>query len=156
MRGLFDQPTTYTLALSACPQANSIPSTFQTWDQPTVPKPCSQQPLLHINDDNWTLSYINKPDNSADKPAPCNSPLQDRPPHFDLHAPHTNIPTPCQNIPAPPRQLMGPGAPQPLFPTNSLHLPPIPMSNPSTNTNYFGPPTPEGPPPPQWAPGPPL
>ncbi|KAG5735425.1 hypothetical protein E4T56_gene12790 [Termitomyces sp. T112] len=46
-------------------------------------------------------------------------------------------------------------APQPPFSTNSPHPPPIPMSNPPTDTNYFGPSTPKGPPPPQWAPGPP-
>ncbi|KAG5335721.1 hypothetical protein C0989_000557 [Termitomyces sp. Mn162] len=30
------------------------------------------------------------------------------------------------------------------------------MPNPPTDANYFGPPTPRGPPPPQWAPGPTL
>ncbi|KNZ75283.1 hypothetical protein J132_03703 [Termitomyces sp. J132] len=41
MGGLFDQPAAHTLALSACPRANSVPSTFQTWDQPAIPKPHS-------------------------------------------------------------------------------------------------------------------
>ncbi|KAG5352855.1 hypothetical protein C0989_012609 [Termitomyces sp. Mn162] len=36
--GLFNQPTTHTLALSACPWANSVPSAFQTWDQPAASK----------------------------------------------------------------------------------------------------------------------
>ncbi|KAG5351434.1 hypothetical protein C0989_006484 [Termitomyces sp. Mn162] len=74
---LFDQPATHTLALSACPQANSVPSAFQTWDQPAIPKPCSQQLPLCIDNNNWTLSYIDKPDNPANKPAPCNNPPQD-------------------------------------------------------------------------------
>ncbi|KNZ77624.1 hypothetical protein J132_04991 [Termitomyces sp. J132] len=42
MGGLFDQPATHTLALSAWPWASSVPSTFQTWDQPTAPKLRSQ------------------------------------------------------------------------------------------------------------------
>ncbi|KAG5351814.1 hypothetical protein C0989_004851 [Termitomyces sp. Mn162] len=73
-RGLFGQPTTHTLALSARPWANSIPSTFCTWDQPDATKPCMQWPPLHVNDDNWTLSYINEPSNLTNKPALCNSP----------------------------------------------------------------------------------
>ncbi|KAG5337255.1 hypothetical protein C0989_010081, partial [Termitomyces sp. Mn162] len=50
--GLFDQPAAHTLALSTCPQANSVPSAFQTWDQLTVFKPCSQWLPPHVNDDN--------------------------------------------------------------------------------------------------------
>ncbi|KNZ76763.1 hypothetical protein J132_08836 [Termitomyces sp. J132] len=73
-RGLFDQPATHTLALSACPQANSIPSAFRTWDQPTVSEPRPQWPPPHIDDDNWTLSYIDEPGNPADEHAPCNRP----------------------------------------------------------------------------------
>ncbi|KAG5333951.1 hypothetical protein C0989_004559 [Termitomyces sp. Mn162] len=42
MGGLFDQPATHTLALSAWPWASSVPSTFQTWDQPAAPKLRSQ------------------------------------------------------------------------------------------------------------------
>ncbi|KAG5350197.1 hypothetical protein C0989_012258 [Termitomyces sp. Mn162] len=72
--GLFDQPAAHTLALSTCPQANSIPSAFQTWDQPTIPEPHSQQLPPCIDDDNWTLSYINEPGNPANKHAPCNGP----------------------------------------------------------------------------------
>ncbi|KAG5334270.1 hypothetical protein C0989_003591 [Termitomyces sp. Mn162] len=70
--GLFDQPTAHTLALSTHLQANSIPSAFYTWDQPTTPEPHMQWPPLHINNDNWTLSYIDKPGNLADKPTLCN------------------------------------------------------------------------------------
>ncbi|KNZ82264.1 hypothetical protein J132_03778 [Termitomyces sp. J132] len=40
--GLFDQPAAHTLALSAQPRASSVPSAFQTWDQPTTPKLHSQ------------------------------------------------------------------------------------------------------------------
>ncbi|KAG5334261.1 hypothetical protein C0989_003631 [Termitomyces sp. Mn162] len=111
MEGLFNQPAAHTLALSACPQANSIPSAFHTWDQPTTPKPHMQWPSPCINDDNWTLSYINELGNPINKPAPYNDPPQDRPLHFDLHAPCTNMPPPCQNVAAPPRQPMGPRAP---------------------------------------------
>ncbi|KAG5719439.1 hypothetical protein E4T56_gene20639 [Termitomyces sp. T112] len=128
--------------------ANSIPSALQTWDQPTVPKPHSQQLPLHIDDDNWTLSYIDKPGNPANEPIPHNGPPQNRPPHFNLHAPHTNMPPPCQNVPAPPRQPTGPRAPQPSFPTNPPCSLSVPIPNPPTNANYFGPPTPGGPPPP--------
>ncbi|KAG5336296.1 hypothetical protein C0989_012245, partial [Termitomyces sp. Mn162] len=109
--GLFDQPTTHTLALSTCSQANSISSTFHTWDQPTTPEPHMQWLLLCIDNNNQTLSYIDKPSNPADKPALHNGPPRDRPPHFDLCTPHTNMPLPHQNIAAPPRQPMGPGAP---------------------------------------------
>ncbi|KAG5734566.1 hypothetical protein E4T56_gene5513 [Termitomyces sp. T112] len=49
---------------------------------------------------------------------------------------------------------MGPGVPQPPFLTNHPHPPPTPLPNPPANTNYFGPPTPRGPP--RWAPGPAL
>ncbi|KAG5334647.1 hypothetical protein C0989_003289, partial [Termitomyces sp. Mn162] len=45
--GLFDQPATHTLALSACSWANSIPSAFHIWDQPTAPEPHTQRPPLH-------------------------------------------------------------------------------------------------------------
>ncbi|KAG5340386.1 hypothetical protein C0989_001880 [Termitomyces sp. Mn162] len=72
--GLFNQPAAHTLALSACPKANSIPSAFQTWDQPAVSKARSQWLHPHINDDNWTLSYINEPGNPADEHAPHNGP----------------------------------------------------------------------------------
>ncbi|KAG5334839.1 hypothetical protein C0989_002860 [Termitomyces sp. Mn162] len=66
------------------------------------------------------------------------------------------MPPPCQNVPTPPRQPTGPGALQPPFPTNPPHPPPIPMPNPPANANYSRLPTPGGPPPPQWALGPPL
>ncbi|KAG5732797.1 hypothetical protein E4T56_gene2760 [Termitomyces sp. T112] len=46
---------------------------------------------------------------------------------------------------------MGPGTP---FFRQPLLSPPAPMPNPPTDANYFGPPTPGGPP--QWAPGPAL
>ncbi|KAG5718377.1 hypothetical protein E4T56_gene8308 [Termitomyces sp. T112] len=59
---------------------------------PAAPKPYSQWLPLCINDDNWTLSYINELGNSTDEPAPHNNPPQDQSPHFNLHAPHTNIP----------------------------------------------------------------
>ncbi|KAG5341906.1 hypothetical protein C0989_007066 [Termitomyces sp. Mn162] len=67
--GLFDQPAIHTLALSTHPRANSIPSAFCTWDQPTEPEPCTQkvpQPLLAHNNlvSNHTLSYISKPENA--------------------------------------------------------------------------------------------
>ncbi|KAG5349629.1 hypothetical protein C0989_002672 [Termitomyces sp. Mn162] len=75
--GLFNQPTTHTLALSACPQANSVPSTFQTWDQPAAPKPHSQWPSSCVNNDNWTLSYIDEPGNPTNKPALHNNPPWD-------------------------------------------------------------------------------
>ncbi|KAG5335184.1 hypothetical protein C0989_001975 [Termitomyces sp. Mn162] len=156
MGRLFDQPTAHTLALSACPWANSVPSAFQTWDQPATPELCSQQLPLHIDNNNQTLSYIDKPGNPANKPAPCNNPPWDQPPYFNLCAPHTNISLLHQNLPAPPRQPMCPGALQLPFPTNPPHSPPVPMSNPPTDTNYFGPSTSRGPPPPQWAPESPL
>ncbi|KAG5334680.1 hypothetical protein C0989_003096 [Termitomyces sp. Mn162] len=60
MGELFDQLAAHTLALSTCPQANSVPSAFQTWDQPAVPKPHSQQLPPHVNDNNQTFSYIDK------------------------------------------------------------------------------------------------
>ncbi|KNZ81764.1 hypothetical protein J132_10042 [Termitomyces sp. J132] len=72
--GLFDQPAAHTLALSTHPQANSVPSAFQTWDQPAISEPCSQQPPPHVDNDNRTLSYINEPGNSADEHAPHNGP----------------------------------------------------------------------------------
>ncbi|KAG5726543.1 hypothetical protein E4T56_gene4659 [Termitomyces sp. T112] len=40
--GLFNQPAAHTLALSAQPQASSMPSAFRTWDQPAAPKLHSQ------------------------------------------------------------------------------------------------------------------
>ncbi|KAG5728532.1 hypothetical protein E4T56_gene19588 [Termitomyces sp. T112] len=85
--GLFNQPAAHTLVLSACPWANSISSAFQTWDQPAVSEPRSQQLPPRIDNNNWTLSYIDEPGNPADKHAPCNEPPRDQPPHFDLHAP---------------------------------------------------------------------
>ncbi|KAG5733979.1 hypothetical protein E4T56_gene6787 [Termitomyces sp. T112] len=42
MGGLFDQPAAHTLALSAWPRASSVPSAFQTWDQPAAPELRSQ------------------------------------------------------------------------------------------------------------------
>ncbi|KAG5352357.1 hypothetical protein C0989_002678 [Termitomyces sp. Mn162] len=162
--GLFDQPTAHTLALSACFQANSIPSAFHTWDLLTEPKPYTQrapQPLPANNDlaCNYTLSYIDEPEKLGREPgAPAS--LLDRPPHFDLCTPcdnaPPNAPMPCKNIPTPLCQLMGPGVPQPPFP-NTLPQPlPIPLTNsPATNNNY-GPPTPRGLPPPCWALGPSL
>ncbi|KAG5336786.1 hypothetical protein C0989_011823 [Termitomyces sp. Mn162] len=75
--GLFDQPAAHTLALSSCPQANSIPSTFRTWDQPAVSEPCPQWPPPRVDDNNWTLSYINEPGNPANKHAPRNGPPRD-------------------------------------------------------------------------------
>ncbi|KAG5348952.1 hypothetical protein C0989_006921 [Termitomyces sp. Mn162] len=100
--GLFDQPATHTLALSTWPRASSVPSAFQTWDQPAAPELHSQQPPLRIDDDNWTLSYINKLGNPADKHTPRNGPQQDQPPHFDLCAPRINAPPPHPNAPVPP------------------------------------------------------
>ncbi|KAG5721964.1 hypothetical protein E4T56_gene18481 [Termitomyces sp. T112] len=143
---LFDQPTAHILALSARPQASSVPSAFRTWDQLAAPKLCSQQLPLRVDDNNWTLSYIDEPGNPANKHAPCNRPQQDRLPHFDLCAPRINAPPPHPNAPVPLQQPMGPGAPRPPFSTNSSHPPPAPMPNPPTNANYFGPPTPGGPP----------
>ncbi|KAG5349037.1 hypothetical protein C0989_006443 [Termitomyces sp. Mn162] len=109
--GLFDQLAAHTLALSARPQANSIPSTFQTWDQPTISKPCPQQLPPCVNNNNWTLSYIDEPGNPADEHAPCNGPPQDQPPHFDLRTPCVNAPPPHPNAPVPPRQPTGSGVP---------------------------------------------
>ncbi|KAG5718807.1 hypothetical protein E4T56_gene2698 [Termitomyces sp. T112] len=77
VEGLFDQPTAHTLALSTRPQASSMPSAFRTWDQPATPELRSQRPPLHVDDNNWTLSYIDKPGNPADKHAPCNGPQRD-------------------------------------------------------------------------------
>ncbi|KNZ77556.1 hypothetical protein J132_05149 [Termitomyces sp. J132] len=74
VRRLFNQLTAHTLALSACSWANSIPSTFCIWDQPTTPEPHMQRPPLHVDNDNWTLSYIDKPSNPTNKPALHNSP----------------------------------------------------------------------------------
>ncbi|KAG5349353.1 hypothetical protein C0989_004427 [Termitomyces sp. Mn162] len=71
---LFDQLAAHTLALSTRPRANSILSTFQTWDQPTVPKLCSQQLLPRNDNDNWTLSYIEEPGNPTNKHTPHNGP----------------------------------------------------------------------------------
>ncbi|KNZ75940.1 hypothetical protein J132_00688 [Termitomyces sp. J132] len=143
--GLFDQPAAHTLALSTHPQANSVPSAFQMWDQPAIPKPHSKQLPLHVDDNNQTLSYIDKPGNPTNEPALCNSPLWNRPPHFDLCAFCVNAPPPHPNVPVPLRQAIGPGALQPPFPTNPPCSPLILMPNPPTNTNYFGPPTPGGP-----------
>ncbi|KAG5332893.1 hypothetical protein C0989_006444 [Termitomyces sp. Mn162] len=123
--GLFNQPATHTLALSAWPWASSVPSTFQTWDQPAAPELC----------------------NPTNEHAPRNGPQQDQPPHFDLHAPHINAPPPRPNAPVSPQQPMGPGASRPPFSTNPSHPPPALMPNPPTDANYFGPPTPRGPPP---------
>ncbi|KAG5720949.1 hypothetical protein E4T56_gene873 [Termitomyces sp. T112] len=64
MGGLFDQLTTHTLALSTCPWANSVLSAFHTWDQPTISKPHSQWLPLHVNNVNWTLFYIDEPNQS--------------------------------------------------------------------------------------------
>ncbi|KAG5349173.1 hypothetical protein C0989_005452 [Termitomyces sp. Mn162] len=75
--GLFNQPAAHTLALSACPQANSVPSAFRAWDQPTISKPCSQRLPPHVDNNNRTPHYIDKPSNSADEHAPCNRPPQD-------------------------------------------------------------------------------
>ncbi|KAG5349299.1 hypothetical protein C0989_004787 [Termitomyces sp. Mn162] len=153
MGELFDQSAAHTLTLSTCPQANSVSSAFCTWDQPAESH--TQWPPPHVNNDNQTLSYINEPENPTDEPAPYNGPSQDRPPHFDLCAPHINAPLPHQNAPVPPRQSMGPRAPQPPLPISpSCPLPTL-IPNPPADTNYFGPPTLRGPPPPQWAPGPP-
>ncbi|KAG5349780.1 hypothetical protein C0989_001885 [Termitomyces sp. Mn162] len=74
MGGLFDQPAAHTLALSAHPQANCIPSAFQTWDQPAVSKPHSQRPPPCIDDNNQTLSYIDEPGNPANEHTPRNGP----------------------------------------------------------------------------------
>ncbi|KAG5333007.1 hypothetical protein C0989_006371, partial [Termitomyces sp. Mn162] len=144
--GLFDQLAAHTLALSACPWANSIPSAFQTWDQPAVSKPCPQRPPPHINDDNRTLSYIDEPGNPANEHAPCNGPPRDRPPHFDLCAPCVNAPPLHPNTPVPLQQPMGSRVPQPSFFTNHPHPLPTLLPNPPANANYFGPPTPGGPP----------
>ncbi|KAG5734134.1 hypothetical protein E4T56_gene1389 [Termitomyces sp. T112] len=72
--GLFDQPAAHTLALSTRPQASSVPSAFQTWDQPATPELRSQRPPLRVNNDNQTLFYIDEPGNPADKHAPHNRP----------------------------------------------------------------------------------
>ncbi|KAG5335237.1 hypothetical protein C0989_001736 [Termitomyces sp. Mn162] len=72
--GLFDQLAAHTLALSACPQANSVPSAFRTWDQPTISKLHSQRLPPCINNNNWTLSYIDKPGNPTNEHTPCNGP----------------------------------------------------------------------------------
>ncbi|KAG5341554.1 hypothetical protein C0989_009471 [Termitomyces sp. Mn162] len=160
MGGLFNQPAAHTLALSAHPQANSVPSTFHTWDQPDATEPHAQWLTPHIDNNNQTLSYIDKPGSPTDEPGsptdepgsptdeptPCNGPPQDRPPHFDLHAPHTLMPPLHQNAPAPPRQPMGPRAPQPPFPANPPCLPPVLVPNSPTDANYFGSSTPRGPP----------
>ncbi|KAG5349270.1 hypothetical protein C0989_004892 [Termitomyces sp. Mn162] len=50
--GLFDQSTAHTLALFACPQANSILSAFYTWNQPAIPESHAQWPPSHIDNDN--------------------------------------------------------------------------------------------------------
>ncbi|KAG5733027.1 hypothetical protein E4T56_gene3627 [Termitomyces sp. T112] len=77
--GLFNQPAIHTLALSARPRANSVPSAFQTWDQPAISEPHPQwlPPRIDNDNDNRTLSYINEPGNPADEHAPCNRPPQD-------------------------------------------------------------------------------
>ncbi|KAG5725135.1 hypothetical protein E4T56_gene10240 [Termitomyces sp. T112] len=66
--GLFNQPAAHILALSAHPQANSVPSAFQIWDQPAISEPCSHRPPPRIDDDNQTLSYIDKPGPGAPRP----------------------------------------------------------------------------------------
>ncbi|KAG5332710.1 hypothetical protein C0989_006583 [Termitomyces sp. Mn162] len=152
--GLFNQPATHTLTLSARPRASLVPSAFQTWDQPAAPKLRSQQLPLRVDNNNRTLSYIDEPGNPADEHPPRNGPQQDRPPHFDLRTPRSNASPPRPNAPAPPQQPMGPGAPQPPLSVNPSCPPPTPMPNPPTDVNYFGPLNPGGPPPPRWAPGP--
>ncbi|KAG5334141.1 hypothetical protein C0989_004341, partial [Termitomyces sp. Mn162] len=111
VEGLFDQPAAHTLALSTHPWANSIPSTFQTWDQPTISEPRPQWPPPCIDDDNWTLSYIDKPGNPADEHTPHNGPPRERPPHFNLRAPCVNASLPHPNTPVPLRQPTGPRVP---------------------------------------------
>ncbi|KAG5349077.1 hypothetical protein C0989_006166 [Termitomyces sp. Mn162] len=112
--GLFDQPTAHTLALSACPRANSVPSAFYTWDQPAASKPHTQRPPPYVDNDNQTLSYIDKPGNPGKEPAPCNGPLWDRPLYLNLHTPYENappnIPQLHQNAPIPLCLLTGPRA----------------------------------------------
>ncbi|KAG5349186.1 hypothetical protein C0989_005411 [Termitomyces sp. Mn162] len=100
--GLFNQPAAHTLALSARPWASSVPSAFQTWDQPATPELRSQQLPLRVDNDNWTLSYIDEPGNPANEHALCNGLQRDQPPHFDLCAPCINAPLPCPNAPVPP------------------------------------------------------
>ncbi|KAG5718577.1 hypothetical protein E4T56_gene16599 [Termitomyces sp. T112] len=118
MGELFDQPAAHILALSACPRANSVPSAFRTWDQPAVSKPCPQQPPPRVDDDNWTLSYIDEPDNPADEHAPCNRPPRDQPPHFDLRAPRVNAPPPIPTPRSPCDSPQVPGRPDhPFLPT---------------------------------------
>ncbi|KNZ72555.1 hypothetical protein J132_02713 [Termitomyces sp. J132] len=51
--GLFDQPAAHTLALSTRPRASSMPSAFQTWDQPAASKLHSQRPPLR--DPPWVV-----------------------------------------------------------------------------------------------------
>ncbi|KAG5716580.1 hypothetical protein E4T56_gene16148 [Termitomyces sp. T112] len=127
-------------------ELNAAFSILRNLNPPAVSEPHSQRPPPHVDDNNWTLSYIDEPGNSADKHAPCNGPLQDRPPHFNLRAPHVNAPLPHPNAPVPPQQPMGPGVPRLPFSTNHPRPPPTPMPNPPTNANYFGLPTPRGPP----------
>ncbi|KAG5716872.1 hypothetical protein E4T56_gene3432 [Termitomyces sp. T112] len=69
---LFDQPAAHTLVLSAHLRANSIPSTFCTWDQCATPEPYIQRPPSYIDNDNQILSYIDKPGNLSKEPAPYN------------------------------------------------------------------------------------
>ncbi|KAG5350577.1 hypothetical protein C0989_010322 [Termitomyces sp. Mn162] len=61
MVGLFNQPATHILALSALPQANSIPSAFHIWDQPATLKPHIQRPLLQaLMQWNGTMRFMTR------------------------------------------------------------------------------------------------
>ncbi|KAH0590458.1 hypothetical protein H2248_000607 [Termitomyces sp. 'cryptogamus'] len=72
-----------------------------------------------------------------------------------MEMPPLNILQPHQNAQIPPCQSMSPGVPQPPLPNNSPSPLLVPLPILSTKNNYFGPPTPQGLPPPCWAPGPP-
>ncbi|KAG5349326.1 hypothetical protein J132_04565 [Termitomyces sp. J132] len=119
---------------------------------PAAPKCHTQRPPPHVNNNNQTLFYIDEPGNSHNKPVLHNGSLSktDPPPHFDLCTLYGNAPQPHQEPQSPHNN---PQAPEHLIPPCFL---PALMPNSPADINYFGLPTPGGPPLPCWAPGPPL
>ncbi|KAG6882846.1 hypothetical protein C0993_008946 [Termitomyces sp. T159_Od127] len=109
-RGLFNQPATRTIGLSACPHANTLPSAFRTWGQPADTDSCPDAPphpppADNNNTSTHTLSYIDEleaPGSGLAPPggAPAPEFQHDRPPHFDLRHPHGNTPPPHNNPPS--------------------------------------------------------
>ncbi|KAG6894655.1 hypothetical protein C0993_011058, partial [Termitomyces sp. T159_Od127] len=92
--GLFGQPATHTIGLSACPCVNSLPSAFRTWEQSTDTNshpdtPPHPPPADNDNASTHTLSYINEleaPGSGLAPPgrAPTSEFQRNHPPHFDL------------------------------------------------------------------------